>query len=133
MDSPPCLYRILGPRLQSLYPEHLPHLCHGPLGNPGRKSRLRAKSCLRKDRPIRVSSVLIFPGKRLSCRPHRSVWQERDKAKAQRDDALSRAILNLDELLCMASWARAAVASSIQAASSITLRGQWIMLETKSG
>ena len=134
MDSRPGLYRhVLVLDYKSLYPSIIRTFAIDPLGLIlGLQEQAQ-----RQEQPAQVAPIPGFLGAYFSRQEAilpsliAQLWQERDKAKAQRDDALSRAIKILMNSFYGVLGSSGCRFFDPRLASSITLRGQWIMLETK--
>jgi DNA polymerase II len=134
MDSRPGLYRhVLVLDYKSLYPSIIRSFGIDPLGlilGLRDKAAETAEATTSGPIPGFLGAYFsrqepILPGLIAS------LWRERDKAKAQQDDALSRAIKILMNSFYGVLGSTGCRFFDPRLASSITLRGQWIMLETR--
>jgi DNA polymerase II len=134
MDSRPGLYRhVLVLDYKSLYPSIIRSFGIDPLGLIlGLRDKATEMADATTSGPIPgflgayfSRQEPILPGLIAS------LWRERDKAKAQQDDALSRAIKILMNSFYGVLGSTGCRFFDPRLASSITLRGQWIMLETR--
>ena len=134
MDSRPGLYRhVLVLDYKSLYPSIIRTFAIDPLGLIlGLQEQAQSQ-----EPPAQGSPIPGFLGAYFSRQEAilpsliAQLWQERDKAKAQHDDALSRAIKILMNSFYGVLGSSGCRFFDPRLASSITLRGQWIMLETR--